>query len=56
MKAVRAPILLDKVARQQEEPQNIGDKEKLRKAVGGIVAVADEHKNNNRESICTKLL
>jgi hypothetical protein len=56
VKAVRAPILLDQVARQQDEPTSLGEKDKLRKAVGSMVAVADEHKNNNRETICTKLL
>jgi len=55
-KSTRPPILLDKLTRQDEPLNKIADKDKNKQLGPNATHHPDEHKNNNRESICTSLL
>lgn len=56
-KLVRPPILLDKLPKQDDSHLRNTDKDgKSRHLLPTNNQHQDEHKNNNRESICTNLL
>lgn len=54
-KSTRPPILLDKLARQDEATSKIADKDK-NKQVGASSTQPQDYNNNNRQSICSSLL
>jgi hypothetical protein len=55
-KLVRPPILLDKMSKQDDSHLRMTDKDGKSKNIMGNSQPSDEHKNNNRETICTTLL